>query len=197
MFRGSRGLPRDTSEEAPASAYGPGIWPVEAGSKRQDPAPVVGGGDAADSASGGPEGDVSPGKSSPDVASLDTRPDGDQPCGKELRRGRARHGLGGRRASPAGGPGHGQAGYGPRLTGRAIRATRPRRGHRLVRVHRRGRARFELRPEATAVLRRRYAPRNRAQLGRADPRVSRASRSRRRLPRVLVPLAPRETAGRR
>jgi hypothetical protein len=105
MFRGSRGLAaRYQRGRHPGSAYGPGTKPVEAGSKRQDPAPVVGGGDAADSASGGPEGDVPVGRSSPDVAALDTRPDGDEPRGKELRRGRARHGLGGRRASPAEGP---------------------------------------------------------------------------------------------
>jgi BON domain len=98
-------MPRDTSEETPGSAYGPGTRPVEAGSKGREPAPAGSAGGAADSASGGPEGDVPVGRSSPDVAALDTRPDGDEPRGKELRRGRARHGLGGRRASPAEGPG--------------------------------------------------------------------------------------------
>jgi hypothetical protein len=76
-------MPGDPSEETPGSAYGPGTRPVEAGSKGREPAPAGSAGGAADSASGGPEGDVSAGKSLPDVASLDTRPDGHEPGGKE------------------------------------------------------------------------------------------------------------------
>jgi BON domain len=76
-------MPRDTSEETLGSAYGPGTRPVEARSMGQDPAPAETASGGADSASGGREGDESAGKSSPDVVSLDTRPDGDEPGGKE------------------------------------------------------------------------------------------------------------------
>jgi hypothetical protein len=76
-------MPRDTSEETPGSAYGPGTRPVEARSMGQDFAPAETASGGADSASGGPEGDEPAGKSSPDVASLDTRPGGDEPDGKE------------------------------------------------------------------------------------------------------------------
>jgi hypothetical protein len=74
-------MPGHASGETPGSANGPGTRPVEAGSKGPEPAPAGSAGAAPDSASGGPEGDQSAGKSLPDVASLDTRPDG--PGGKE------------------------------------------------------------------------------------------------------------------
>ena len=74
---------RETSEEAPAPTSSVGTGEFEAGSKGQDPAPAGSAVGAADSDSGGLEGGESAEKTSPDVASLDPRPDGDEAGGKE------------------------------------------------------------------------------------------------------------------
>jgi hypothetical protein len=64
-------MPRDTSEETPGSAYGPGTRPVEARSMGQDFAPAETASGGADSASGGPE--VTPaGHEGPGMARRDT-----------------------------------------------------------------------------------------------------------------------------